>query len=66
MQHKPIMLHSWHCLATPGQKHLAGSGEWEQVDKLLIYINQHPLNIGLMKQKQKKKAFVSPSPLDKC
>lgn len=56
MKHKAIMLCSWHCLAVQSQKHLVRSGEREQVDKLLIYINQHPLNIGLLKEK--KKAFV--------
>lgn len=45
---------SWHCLAEQSEKHLAGSNERQQVDKLLIYINQHPLNIGLLK----KKAFM--------
>lgn len=42
---------SWHCLAEQSEKHLAGSNERQQVDKLLIYINQHPLNIGLLKKK---------------
>lgn len=49
-----IMCCSWHCLAEQSEKHLAGSNERQQVDKLLIYINQHPLNIGLLK----KKAFM--------
>lgn len=49
-----IMCCSWHCLAEQSKKHLADSKERGQVDKLLIYINQHPLNIGLLK----KKAFM--------
>lgn len=56
------MLCSWHRLAVQSQKHLVGSGEIEQVDKLLIYINQHPLNIGLLKKKKKLLLFQ----LEKC
>lgn len=47
-----IMCGSWHCLAAEqSKKHLAGSQGSQRVDKLLIYINQHLLNIGLPKEK---------------